>query len=110
MFDAFADTFYKLTRRVLPKDRQGQCEELTKIHKNLQESVAYMREICSDSCLGVAKGKRVQRQVRYERLKDEFLSLIKRLTRNGVDRDRSEEPLGGGERAEFQHKIALYKD
>lgn len=35
-----------------------------------------MREICADSSLGVNKGKRVQRQVRYERLKDEFLNLV----------------------------------
>ena len=35
-----------------------------------------MRDICNDTSLGVNKGKRVQRQVRYERLKDEFLNLI----------------------------------
>ena len=38
-----------------------------------------MREICSDTSLGVPKGKRVQRQVRYERLKEEFLKLVTNL-------------------------------
>ena len=78
MFDAFTETFYNLCM-TLPKVKQGQRQELTKIRTNLQDSVAYMREICSDSTLGVPKGKRVQRQVRYERLKDEFLKLVSKL-------------------------------
>lgn len=76
MFDAFADSFYNLTLHVLPRSKQGPRQELTKIRSNLQDSIGYMRDICSDSSLGVPKGKRVQRQVRYERLKDEFLKLV----------------------------------
>ena len=38
-----------------------------------------MREICNDSSLSVPKGKRVQRQVRYERLKEEFFKLVSGL-------------------------------
>ena len=80
MFDAFADSFYNLCMQVVPTSKQTSKQELTKIRSNLKDSIVYMRDICSDSNLGVPKGKRVQRQVRYERLKDEFLKLISKLT------------------------------
>lgn len=79
MFDAFADSFHNLCMQVVPKAKQSSKHELTKIRSNLKDSIAYMRDICSDSNLGVPKGKRVQRQVRYERLKDEFSKLISKL-------------------------------
>ena len=68
-----------------------------------------MREICSDSSLGVPKGKRVQRQVRYERLKDEFLRLVSKLgsAESTVPQTEEDQNL---ERADFQQKIGLYKD
>jgi len=65
---------------VVPTAKQTSKQELTKIRSNLKDSIAYIRDICSDSNLGVPKGKRVQRQVRYERLKDEFLKLISKLS------------------------------
>ena len=43
-----------------------------------------MRDICSDQSLGVPKGKRVQRQVRYERLKAEFSKLVMSLSHAGA--------------------------
>ena len=78
MFDAFAESFYQLCMAV-PSAKQSSKQELTKIRQNLKESAAYMRDICTDSSLGVNKGKRVQRQVRYERLKDEFLKLVQQM-------------------------------
>ena len=47
MFDAFTDSFYHLCMAV-PKVKQSSKQELTKIRSNLQDSIAYMREICSD--------------------------------------------------------------
>lgn len=58
MFDAFTDTFYKLFVS-LPIAKTQAKDELTKIRSNLSDSVAYMRDICSDRSLGVPKGKRV---------------------------------------------------
>ena len=78
MFDAFADSFHKLCQTI-PGVANAAKSELTKIHTNLKGSIGYMREICSDQTLGVPKGKRVQRQVRYERLKEEFGNLISKL-------------------------------
>ena len=109
MFDAFADSFYSLCMQVVPKAKCNSKQELTKIRSNLKDSVAYMRDICSDSSLGVPKGKRVQRQVRYERLKDEFLKLVSKLGECN-DHPDSSSHLQSDERAEFHHKIALYKD
>lgn len=64
-----------------------------------------MREICIDSSLGVPKGKRVQRQVRYERLKDEFLSLINTMGSSNIDSElqiaRQSSALSQDERADF---------
>ena len=47
MFDAFAESFYNLCI-VLPKVNQNSKQELTKIRSNLKDSIAYMRDICSD--------------------------------------------------------------
>ena len=47
MFDAFAESFYNLCI-VLPKVNQNSKQELTKIRSNLRDSIAYMRDICSD--------------------------------------------------------------
>ena len=111
MFDAFADSFYQLCLQV-PKAKQTAKQELTRIRSNLKDSVAYMRDICSDSSLGVPKGKRVQRQVRYERLKDEFLKLVHLMGTADASPQVEEqlEQLMVVERGEFQQKINLYKD
>ena len=82
----------------MPRAKYSAKQELTKIKSNLKDSVAYMRDICSDSSLGVPKGKRVQRQVRYERLKDEFLSLIEKLE---TSEEEKKGPLESGERIEY---------
>ena len=42
-----------------------------------------MRNIVNETGLNVTQGKRVQRQVRYDRLKEEFLKLSKKLLTNG---------------------------
>ena len=77
-----------------------------------------MREICSDTSLGVPKGKRVQRQVRYERLKEEFLKLVTNLgegmsNQGAGSKDDQMNYLKTQletERSDFQQKIGLYKD
>lgn len=111
MFDAFTQSFYHLCMSV-PQIKHSGKKELGKIRANLTDSIGYMREICNDCSLGVPKGKRVQRQVRYERLKDEFLQLINRIQipqfaalKNGPATE-----LGCEERSEFQQKIELYKE
>lgn len=71
MFDAFADSFnsfclkiaslHSLSPEATSTNQTVAKQGISKIHANLKSSVAYMREICIDSSLGVPKGKRVQR-------------------------------------------------
>ena len=73
-----------------------------------------MREICSNCSLSVPKGKWIQRQVRYERLKEEFLRLVRGIMDKSSSAHSTNsskpEPLSDSERTEFQTKIELYKD
>ena len=84
-----------------------------------------MREVCADTGVNITQGKQVQRQVRYERLKEEFTKLIDKLgskasqqplrtTRKTDDETERkikdlEETLQE-ERQDFQKKLKLYKD
>lgn len=49
---------------------------MSKVVKSIEDSVGYMRELFSQSKLSVTQGKKVQRKVRYEKLKTEFQQLI----------------------------------
>ena len=112
MFDAFTESFYHLCMSV-PQMKHSGKKELGKIRANLTDSIGYMREICNDCSLGVPKGKRVQRQVRYERLKDEFLKLVNQIQipqSAALESVPATELLGCEERSEFQQKIELYKE
>jgi hypothetical protein len=52
---------------------------LAKVLRSLEDSIAYMKDLFSQSKLNVAHGKKAQRKVRYERLKTEFTQLIASL-------------------------------
>ena len=78
MFEAYAESLHQLFLQ-MPKVKQAAKSELTKIQSSFKESIGFMREVCADTGVNVTQGKRVQRQVRYERLKEEFLKLIEKL-------------------------------
>ena len=87
-----------------------------------------MREVCADTGVNITQGKRVQRQVRYERLKEEFIKLIEKLTtgnplplstmttskegsKQEMDKTiRDLEETLNEERQNFDKKLKLYKD
>lgn len=45
---------------------------LQKVLSSIEDSVEYMKELFANSSLNVAQGKKVQRKIRYEKLKTEF--------------------------------------
>jgi len=49
------------------------------------ESIGYMQQLCGETGLNVTQGKRVQRQVRYDKLKVEFSNFCEKLL-NGDSR------------------------
>ena len=82
-----------------------------------------MREICQETGVSVTEGKRIQRQQRYDRLKEEFNKLIKKLCTNNAfgttssskreeDKDsriRMLEKQLDEEKEEIAEKVELYK-
>ena len=66
-------------KAIKPKKDTNLSMEMKKIQKSLAETVFYMRELCEETGLNVPNSKRVQRQVRYERLRNEFINLIDKI-------------------------------
>ena len=91
LFEAFSESLFQLFIKLHGTKGQGKTE-LAKLRDNMQESVGYMRDICGkDSQLGIPTGKRVQRQVRYDRLKEEFLKLISKLSARQPSSERPQQ-------------------
>ena len=121
MLEAYVESIGKLYMQV-PRTRTSAKTELGKIMDSFRESVQYVRNIVNETGLNVTQGKRVQRQVRYDRLKEEFLKLSKKLLTNGSNgnlilqgtdqhyskNDRKEDV--SIERAEYEVKLELYKE
>lgn len=68
-------------------------QPLAKVIKSIEDSIEYMKELFTNSKHNVTQGKKVQRKIRYEKLKTEFhqliLSLSASLTSNPVSRPDS---------------------
>ena len=64
VLETYFSSFHTLLKQVIPH----QNDYLTKVLKSIEESLDYMKELFSQSRL-VTSGKRVQRKVRYEKLK-----------------------------------------
>ena len=44
--------------------------------RSLQDSIQYMKDLFTHSNLKVGEGKKIQRKVRYEKLKNDFQNLL----------------------------------
>jgi len=53
---------------------------LIKFFKNLETSLDFLQGLFDGSHLNVTQGKKVQRKVRYEQMKEEFLEIINNAT------------------------------
>jgi hypothetical protein len=69
---------YSLSLADLVQEKFGRSRELTSVLDKVVESSQIMREVCNATNLNVSQDKRTQRQVRYERLRDSFVNLIKK--------------------------------
>ena len=85
MFEAYSDSLYDIFLKIRNnKQSQASRTEITKVRDSFKLSVEYMREICQETGLSITEGKRIQRQQRYDRLKEEFNKLIHRLCTNNA--------------------------
>ena len=85
----------------------------------MQESIDYIKDLFEHSKLKVSEGKRVQRKVRYEKLKGDFQALLVQLSKqtqpeekleaNNDDYNELRETLWR-ERQEHGKKIEQYKE
>jgi hypothetical protein len=91
-----------------PKTRSA----LAKVTASLTQSVDFIRSIIDDTGLNVAPQKRNQRQLRYEKLREEFILLISSLSKEEADRTKLKkvEAELASERADSKQKLLMYKD
>ena len=71
MFDTYVQTISLLIESIAGKNRSYKSD-LSKVTGSLNQTVTYLRDICQDTGLNVSQQKRNQRQLRYERLREEF--------------------------------------
>jgi hypothetical protein len=46
------------------------------VFRSIEDSLEYMKDLFNNSKINVAQGKKMQRKLRYEKLKTEFHQLI----------------------------------
>ena len=78
MFEAYQTSMHQLITSI-PKIKQSAKTELASIQSSFKNSIDFMREQCNDTGVNVTQGKKVQRQHRYEKLKQEFTNLIEKV-------------------------------
>jgi len=80
------------------------------------ESIGYMQQLCGETGLNVTQGKRVQRQVRYDKLKVEFSNFCEKLLNGDSESNIRSNSQGRliqdmeADRGDYKKKVELYKD
>lgn len=131
LLESYSQTISLVFTKALKVSKDSNlASDMQKVAKSIGETIFYMRELCDDTGLSVPTSKRVQRQVRYERLRTEFTQMISKIrsaTRmgSGSAKSRRKSSTGAGseprkmkelesqlenERHDYLQKSKLYKD
>jgi hypothetical protein len=73
LIETYLDSLYTLLKERMPLGSQS---DLSKVMNHFDKSIAYMKDLFDQNHLNVQHGKRMQRKIRYEQLKQEFTQLI----------------------------------
>ena len=110
MIETYTSALFELFGESLPKKSNNEewRVDLKRVMQSFRESVSYMQTLCDETGLSVTQGKRVQRQVRYDKLKEEFSRLAQTLLQQGNGCKALKE--AEVDRIDSVRKIKLYKD
>ncbi|CDW79501.1 UNKNOWN [Stylonychia lemnae] len=74
VMETYFDSLQTLIKQQI--NNSDNLQAIQKVFRSLQDSIDYSKDLFNQSKFNVTQGKRVQRKIRYEKLKTEFQQLI----------------------------------